>query len=351
MDKRFTLRIRAIPASIGKIRKKGTDLTHRLIPIAAFDILSDGTARKVTDEWPSPKPGQNALWRWLHFDRTDPGFGIWSSQHLPAAARIGLLQAETRPQSEVIGEGLLINLRGMNFNPGQEIDDMVALRLWVDKGLVITTRQRRIFAFDTLRQEVESGKAASTPAGFVVRIADLLTARIETASAEREDQTDAVEEELLDDHPDAIGTGELQISRLARSVIKLRRYISPQRDALTRLAGSDTNLIGETERDDLSHLANRTTRLVEELDNMRERLSSLRAHTDSLHAARLAHNGFVLSVVAAVFLPLGFLTGLFGVNIAGMPGTDWPWAFAAFSGAMILLGLGLWVLFRWLKWF
>ena len=47
-------------------------------------------------------------------------------------------------------------------------------------------------------------------------------------------------------------------------------------------------------------------------------------------------------MVAAIFLPLGFLTGLFGVNLAGMPGVDWPWAFAALAGVTAALGLGLW---------
>ncbi len=78
---------------------------------------------------------------------------------------------------------------------------------------------------------------------------------------------------------------------------------------------------------------------------------ALRAHVDSLHAARIGKQGFVLSLVAAVFLPLGFLTGLFGVNIAGMPGIDWPWAFAALTGVSVALCIALVLYFRWLRWF
>ncbi|MCB2135526.1 MAG: zinc transporter ZntB [Rhodobacteraceae bacterium] len=320
-------------------------------PIAAFDIFPDRSAQAVAEDRPRPVPAEGARWRWLHFDRTDPGFAAWSRDNLPAAARSGLLQAETRPQVDRVGDGLLVNLRGMNFNPGQHVDDMVALRLWVADGLVVTTRQRRIFAFDSLRADVVAGNAAPTPGAFLARIADMLTARIETASAEREDQTDAIEEKLLDDRPDATGTGELEMSRLARSVIKLRRYIAPQRDAISRLMILECPMIDEEARDHLRQVASRTTRLVEELDNIRDRLASLRAHADSLNAARLAHNGFVLSVVAAIFLPLGFFTGLFGVNVAGMPGTAWPWSFAALTVGMGTLGAGLWLWFRWLKWF
>jgi zinc transporter len=261
------------------------------------------------------------------------------------------MQAETRPHFETIGEGFLVTLRGINLNPGEESEDMVALRLWIGPGLVVSTRMRRIFAFDDLVRAMADGQAPTTPAAFVARLIDALTLRIEATTSEREDRTDEIEEVLLDDHPDAIGKGEMEIARLARSVIKLRRHIAPQREALSRLAAAEGELFGSAEGYDISNAANRTTQAVEELDTIRDRLASLRAHTDSLQAARLGRNGFVLSVVAAVFLPLGFLTGLFGVNVAGMPGTDWPWAFAALSGAMAVMGLGLWLVFRWMKWF
>ena len=131
----------------------------------------------------------------------------------------------------------------------------------------------------------------------------------------------------------------------------MRRHTAPQREALSRLAVSDAAFIPAAIRYDLREIANRNMRAVEDLDTVRDRVASLRAHIDSMHAARLGRNGFILSVVAAIFLPLGFLTGLFGVNLAGMPGADWPWAFAALAGATGTLGLGLWLWFRWQRWF
>jgi zinc transporter len=60
---------------------------------------------------------------------------------------------------------------------------------------------------------------------------------------------------------------------------------------------------------------------------------------------------YVLSVVAAIFLPLGFLTGLLGINVGGIPGTENPWAFLIFS--LLIVGIlvvqMLW--FKYKKWF
>ncbi len=322
-----------------------------LAAVAAYDILADGTARPLEDAWPAPGPADGAAWRWLHCDRSTPAFAAWSKEHLPRPVRAGLLQAETRPHCEVIGDGHLVTLRGMNLNPGEEAEDMVAIRLWIGQGLVVSTRLRRVFAMDEIRADMDAGQSPLTPGAFVARLADELTRRIETASAEREEATDEIEEELLDDRPDILGPSEIKVSRLARSVIKIRRYIAPQREALSQLAATKSELIGASELYELRSIANRTTRAIEELDTVRDRLASLRAHIDSLHAAQLGRNGFVLSVAATIFLPLGFLTGLLGMNVGGMPGTDWPWAFVAVTAGMAALGLGLWLLFRWLKWF
>ncbi len=322
-----------------------------LSPISAFDIRPDGTAVPLTEPWPAAAPGTGATWRWLHCDRTDAGFVLWATEHLPVPVRAALVQVETRPRCEAMEGGLLVSLRGINFNPGAETEDMVSIRLWAADGLVVTTRQRRLFALDEVRDEITSGTAPLNPAAFIARLAGLMTGKIEEVSAAREETTDEIEEVLLDDQPDAVGTGERQIGQLARSIIKLRRHIAPQREALSRLASIETPLIGPAERYELREVANRGLRLVEELDATRDRLASLRAHVDSLHAGRIGKQGFVLSVVAAIFLPLGFLTGLFGVNVAGMPGTDWPFAFHTLAGATVVLGIALWLVFRWLKWF
>ena len=326
-------------------------MSQSLTSIAAFDIQADGTAKPVADAWPKARPGKGASWRWLHCDRTDPGFAAWAKTHLPAPVRTALLEVETRPRAETMDGGLLVTLRGINFNPGEESEDMVSIRLYATGSLIVTTRFRRIFAVDELRSEITSGQAPAGTAAFIARLARLLIVKIEAVSADREEATDAIEEVLLDDEPDKIGTGERQLSQLSRSIIKLRRHIAPQREALARLAASEVGFIGEADRYELREVANRGLRIVEELDATRDRLASLRSHIDSLHAGRIGKQGFVLSVVAAIFLPLGFLTGLFGVNVAGMPGTDWPWAFSALALATALIGLLLWQLFRWLKWF
>ena len=56
-------------------------------------------------------------------------------------------------------------------------------------------------------------------------------------------------------------------------------------------------------------------------------------------------NLYLISIIAAIFLPLGFLTGLLGINVGGIPGTDVTWAFWAVCALLAALGaLGWWLL-------
>jgi zinc transporter len=65
---------------------------------------------------------------------------------------------------------------------------------------------------------------------------------------------------------------------------------------------------------------------------------------------QINRNMYVLSIVAAVFLPLGLVTGYLGINVGGIPGADWRWAFAIVGlGLLAIAGFELW-LFRRLKW-
>ena len=92
-------------------------------------------------------------------------------------------------------------------------------------------------------------------------------------------------------------------------------------------------------------------RYVEDLDTIRERAQIVKDELSNMLSDRLNKNLYILSVIAAIFLPLGFLTGLLGINIGGVPGSDNPNAFWIFNaGLLVLISLQIW-LFRKLKWF
>lgn len=312
-------------------------------PIAAF-AFEGNSLRPIEDDWPSIDAVQG--YRWLHFALDDPATAIWVNEHLPDIAARALLQSETRPRCERLQGGLILNLRGVNLNPQSDPEDMVSLRMWVTESAIVSARLRKVWAVDAIREAAEDGIAPATVGQFLAELTNGLTNRIEAVSLALEDETDEMEETTSEGStlaPD-------QLAKLRRAVIKMRRFINPQRDAIANLAAIEGWIFAPDELAQLRETSNRTRRIVEELDATRDRLTTIHDHVDANRAHALSRNSYVLSVVAAIFLPLGFLTGLFGVNVAGMPGTTAPMAFWLLAGVSALLGIALFLIFKFAKW-
>ena len=294
-----------------------------LTPLAGFDVLN-GAALAVDDPWPAPQSSQG--YRWLHLDLNAPGTRDWVTAHLPPIAAKALMAEETRPRADHMAEGSIIVLRGVNMNPGAQVDDMVSLRCWLTPNGLVTVRLRRLMAVQELQDTLADAVAPAhaTPAAALTMIVAGMITRIETVSLALEDQVDTLEDVSLDG-----GSTAANLAQLQRRIIKLRRYVGPQREALARLAQTDTPWLDAPARASLREWANAAARSVEELEANRDRLAVLQNQLDAQQSAVVSRHGYILSVVAAVFLPLGFLSGLFGVNIACMPWLTAPWAFAA----------------------
>lgn len=310
-----------------------------MTPICAFDIAPDGTARAIDPAAALPAEG----FRWVHADLSEPGLEDWLFATLPERAAEALLLPETRPRALAHDGGVIAILRGLNLNQGEDRDDMVALRIWAAPRLVVTVRRRKVFAADDLRKRGLAGHLPASPDMFLTALAENFTQRIETHGVALENRVDALEDLLfLDDrNPEA-----RVIPELRRTVIRLGRFLGPQADALARLTHADMGLIGAEAREDLDEIADRARRAVEEVQSTRDRLEALSDHLDQARNMRLAKNSYALSIVAAIFLPMGFLTGLFGVNVAGMPGVGTPAAFGVLTLACLGLGLAVWLVLR-----
>jgi len=313
--------------------------------------LLDGTGAAKRCGWEAMQswdPAQGLLW--LHLDYTDPEVENWilNKSGLDPLVAEALLTEETRPRTTAIGNGLLIALRGVNLNPGSEPNDMVSIRLWVDQSRMISTRKRPLFSARDVADQLEAGKGPIDAAGLLVEFIDRLIWRMSDTVEEVEDLLDGLEEEVL------TSSGQSLRSRLTvirRQTISLRRYLAPQRDALGRLITEKIAWLEEGSRLSLRETNDRLIRYIEDLDAFREREAILQEELLSRMSEQLNTRMYVLSLIAAVFLPLGFLTGLLGINVGGIPGATHDSAFYVFIGFLVIVvGIEL-SLFRWKKWF
>jgi zinc transporter len=249
-----------------------------------------------------------------------------------------LLAEETRPRSDSVGDGLLIILRGVNLNPGAVPEDMVSIRMWVEERRIVSVRLRQLMAVQDLRRQLAEDGGTWRTSGLVAALASRLVERMGPSLTKLDDEIDALEEEVLNAQSHDL---RRQLHVLRRRAITLRRYIAPQREAMTRLLNERLPWIAEDEqaRARLRETADRITRYVEDLDAARERAAVVQDELANRLGEQLNTRLYVLSIVAAIFLPLGFVTGLLGINVAGIPGTETAWAFAAVALGLSIVGL------------
>ncbi len=165
--------------------------------------------------------------------------------------------------------------------------------------------------------------------------------------AEMDDAVDELEDEVL--HAES---SELRpkLAGLRRQTISLRRYIAPQRDVLARLQHERIPWLKDIDRVHIREIAERTARFVEDIDSARDRAAITQEELNNRLSEQMNKAMYVLSIIAAIFLPLGFLTGLLGINVGGIPGGENQWAFALVSLFLFVIALVLIWNFKRIKW-
>jgi len=317
---------------------------------ATYAYRLDGQGGACPLEAPAPLdwgPDQGVLW--LHFDYTNPEAQRWLMEDsgLDPIAVEALLAEETRPRAVFLGDTLVIALRGVNLNPGSDPEDMISIRLCIEEGRIISTQRRKLQSLETLAHEIVRGRGPRTPGDFLLELLDQLTNRVEDTLDDLDALTTTIEEEI-----EKGGDTKLRsrIASIRRQSLMLRRYLSPQREALLKLGSADNVHFTTRNRADLHETMDRLTRHLEDLDSLKDRLVVIQEELAQRSSEQLNSRMYMLSVFTAFFLPLGFLTGLLGINIGGIPGSRNEKAFLEFVGLLALVIVIQVVIFRKKRW-
>ena len=288
---------------------------------------------------------------WLHWDRSQNLTQRWlrQSSGLDKFACDLLLEENTRPRLLALSdEQLLVFLRGVNRNPGSEPEDMVSVRIYADKKRLISLRLRPLLATEELMAAFEQGRGPRTISELLLALTQHLTVRVEELIGEINDQLD-LEEDRLDADPH-YRPGQHSMLQLRRRAAGLRRFLAPQRDLFGQMPRAQQSWFSAADQSQWNELSNRMTRYLEELELLRERANLVLESETRRLTERMNRVMYRFAVVAGIFLPLTFLTGLLGINIGGVPGVDNPDAFLIACGFMLLLVVIQLLLYRYWRW-
>ncbi|MBY6186463.1 zinc transporter ZntB [Marinobacter hydrocarbonoclasticus] len=320
------------------------------LPGMLHALLLDGQGGARRLDWPQVsqwQPQQGVLWLHLDFSQSDARHWLLNDSGLPPLVAAALVAEDSRPRCTPMGDGLLMALRGINPSPHSDPEDMVSLRFYLTEHRLITTRRRPLEATAQTIRNLEQGMGPKGSMACVVALAQALVQPIEAVVEAFEDEIDALEASLVNKGEEVDRNA---LTNVRQQVIALRRYLSPQREALGRLASERQPWIPARNQLWLREVLDHLSRHIEGIDEVRERAALVQEELLGRASEQLNGRMYVLSIITAIFLPLGFFTGLLGINVGGIPGASEHHAFWVVVGGMLaVVGFQL-VLLRWKRW-
>ncbi|HEY7557180.1 MAG TPA: magnesium/cobalt transporter CorA [Candidatus Binatia bacterium] len=160
---------------------------------------------------------------------------------------------------------------------------------------------------------------------------------------EIEDEIDSLEDQLL---ARASSVDMSRLLALKRSLVRIRRAVSPQREVFNELTRHDFPFIHPENvvyfRDVYDHLI----RIVEELDSLRDILSSLLEIYLASTSNQLNLTMKRLTAWGTIFVIITAIAGIYGMNFEFMPELQWRYGYFAVMFLMALISLGLYFYFK-----
>ncbi len=288
---------------------------------------------------------------WVHLDEEDEKSVEWLSHQSGLEETIveNLLDEDTQPRYFTTPQGLFVVLRGVNTNRNADVDDMIALRIWIEKDKIISLSHRRLIAIEKMASALKSGSGPSNPINAFVMIAEMMNENISDVVKKIDDDLDDIEDDMIDVKRDRTTHLQSRISEIRHKILGIRRYLGPQRDLFNALKIMDIQNITKDDRTILKDISRDLQKFVEDLDFAREHATVNQEELNSRINVQLNQTMYMFTIIMVVLAPLTLITGILGSNSIEV--MQEPLRFLSITITLVLLGLlQVWYLKK-KKWF
>jgi zinc transporter len=287
---------------------------------------------------------------WLHFNLSDVRAQEWIRHggFLPKEASDLILATDSRIRLDLLGSGIAGVLRDLHHDFDLDPENLGLVRFHIQAGLVVSGRRHPLRAIDKLRMEIITGTTIPSPIAWLAHLFEHLAETFATLLENLTEQVGAIEDRLLEGHFHHEGAGLNQVRRLMN---RLRHHLNPEHHELTDIIGQ---LPAWSQPDDAVKLRGALGRLEsfgQDLELLYERSRLLQEEIAGHLGESTNRNLYVLSIVTTVFLPMSLVTGLFGVNVGGMPWQGTHAGFWIITSGMLAFGVATFLLLHWRRMF
>jgi magnesium transporter len=140
------------------------------------------------------------------------------------------------------------------------------------------------------------------------------------------------------------------VHKLKRDLAFLRKSVWPLREVINNMQIEESNLICQSTIPYLRDIYGHTIQVIDNVESLREIIAGVLDIYLSSTSNRMNEIMKVLTIIATIFIPLTFITGIYGMNFKFMPEIKWFWGYPAVLSVMLLIGVGMLIIFKKKKW-
>jgi magnesium transporter len=257
-----------------------------------------------------------------------------------------ILNTGQRPKVEEFDNCLFIVLKMLRYDEERELVIAEQLSIVLGTTFLLTFQERPGDVFEPVRERIRKRKGRIRVSGVDYLAYALLDTVVDNYIyiVERVgEKIEELEERLLDD-PDPSVISEINV--LKREMAFLRKSARPAREAITMLSKLDSELIHERTRPFLKDLLDIVSGASEAIDTYRDMLSDQLNIYNSIVANRMNDIMKVLTIFAAIFIPLTFIAGIYGTNFEYLPELHFRYSYFYFWGVLLAVAAAMLYYFK-----
>ncbi|MCG3118176.1 MAG: Cobalt/magnesium transport protein CorA [bacterium] len=319
--------------------------------IQCYFFAPDGKLKVVSDPPGVRQAYQDGTLYWVDLENPTESeeeilWEIFNFHHLAIEDCIATHQY---PKIDDYGDYLYLIVHAVDYHKADGVFRTTELDIFLTPQFVLTFHYQALRTTTLSRHRLNEGAVPPDrrPAFLLYQILDSLIHNYAPAMEGFEKRISNIEE-LIIKKPDPRILD--RIFQFKKEVLNLKRIVGPQREVINRLGRGEFRLIPLELRAYYRDVFDEISRYAELTESHRDVIMMALDAYLSATSNRLNEIMRALTLISTIFLPLTFITGLFGMNFQHIPGAGHWWGFYITIGASALLGVGMYFFFKYKKW-
>lgn len=251
---------------------------------------------------------------------------------------------DQRPKVEDYDDYIFIVLKMLYYEEAEDDDEIGDFNIDMDQvsiifgnNFIISFKEKDVDVFRPLKERLRTSKGRIRKQGadyLAYSMIDSIVDHYFVIMEKLGDRFEELEDSVVSNPEPGILPA---IYNLKRDMLFLRKSVWPLREAISRMQRMDSHLISETTRIYLRDVYDHTIQVIENIETFRDMSASLLETYLSSLSNKLNEVIKLLTIISTIFIPLTFLSGLYGMNFTHMPELQHPWGYPAVLVLMLLV--------------